>query len=219
MLVQDNLALHRYEATDGDDLAGFITYRVRDGRHWLDHTELSESHRGTGVGAFLVRKTLDDLRSKSALVIPACPFIAAWISRHPDYQDLVDAEIFHEFKRSRGRGRRRTVSKRAGSGSTVSTPCRHVPEALESLPGAWPVDGCAECLAVGHRQWVHLRVCQGCGHVGCCDDSPGKHGTSHAEQAAHPLIRSYEPSENWWYCYLDTSTFQVEGAPPAPSHD
>lgn len=97
-------------------------------------------------------------------------------------------------------------------------PCAHVPTDLDQLPEPWPADGCAECLAEGRRDWVHLRVCQTCGHVGCCDNSPGKHGTAHAGTASHPLTRSYEPGENWWYCYIDLVAFHVDDAPPAPSY-
>jgi len=97
-------------------------------------------------------------------------------------------------------------------------PCAHVPTDLDQLPEPWPADGCAECLAKGRRDWVHLRVCQICGHVGCCDNSPGKHGTAHAEATSHPLTRSYEPGENWWYCYIDLVAFHVDDAPPAPSY-
>lgn len=101
----------------------------------------------------------------------------------------------------------------------MATPCPHVPRDLQSHPKPWPADGCAECIAAGHRDWVHLRFCQSCGEVGCCDDSPGKHATSHAHRSEHPLVRSYEPDENWWYCYLDEIVFQVDDAPAAPSHN
>jgi hypothetical protein len=58
-----------------------------------------------------------------------------------------------------------------------------------------------------------------CGHVGCCDSSPHRHATAHASaQTDHPLIRSYEPSEDWWYCYPDDLAFEVEGGPPSLSH-
>ena len=221
MLVRANPTKHRYEAIDDDDVvAGFITYKLREGRYWLVHTEIADGYQGTGVGAFLVRKTLDDLRSKSAVVVPTCPFVAGWIKRHPDYEDLVDTTTLREFKRSRRNGRRRTVRHASLNWKkpTMAKPCAHVPDDLLFLPDPWPVDGCAECLAAGRRDWVHLRMCQGCGHVGCCNDSPGKHGTAHAEQAGHALIRSFEPGESWWYCYVDDVTFQVDGAPAAPSH-
>ena len=70
--------------------------------------------------------------------------------------------------------------------------------------------GCEECLAQGTR-WVHLRLCLECGHVGCCDSSPGKHATKHFHRSGHPIIRSFEPGENWGWCYRDEILFQ-----PAP---
>ena len=49
-------------------------------------------------------------------------------------------------------------------------------------------------------------------------DSPGRHATAHVHVAGHPVIRSYEPGEDWYWCYLDQSVFGLQGAPPAPSH-
>jgi hypothetical protein len=93
--------------------------------------------------------------------------------------------------------------------------CTHLDTAADVAPSG---DGCVECLAAGGR-WVHLRICQTCGHVGCCDSSPGRHATAHFhEHPGHPLVRSYEPGEDWWWCYADEVGFQVPGAPPAPSH-
>ncbi|HEV8498694.1 MAG TPA: UBP-type zinc finger domain-containing protein, partial [Gemmatimonadaceae bacterium] len=63
-------------------------------------------------------------------------------------------------------------------------------------------NGCAECLATG-GEWVHLRLCASCGHVGCCDQSPGKHATKHYHASKHPIIISFEPDEDWAYCYPD----------------
>ena len=63
-------------------------------------------------------------------------------------------------------------------------------------------DGCEECLATG-SDWVHLRLCLTCGHVGCCDQSRGKHATKHYHATTHPIIRSYEPGELWAWCYPD----------------
>ena len=62
--------------------------------------------------------------------------------------------------------------------------------------------GCEECLKIG-QSWVHLRKCVVCGHVGCCDQSIGKHATKHAHLTGHPVIRSAEPGEDWKYCYSD----------------
>jgi len=61
-------------------------------------------------------------------------------------------------------------------------------------------------------------VCQECGHVGCCDYSPGKHATAHYNTVTHPIIRSFEPGEDWYYCYPDDLMFELDDAPPAPSH-
>jgi uncharacterized UBP type Zn finger protein len=64
------------------------------------------------------------------------------------------------------------------------------------------VDGCEDCLAAG-QEWLHLRICLECGHVGCCDQSPHRHATAHANATAHPIIRSLEPGEEWAWCYID----------------
>jgi uncharacterized UBP type Zn finger protein len=61
---------------------------------------------------------------------------------------------------------------------------------------------CAECVKIG-AQWVHLRVCQRCGATLCCDDSPNRHATKHANATKHPVIASGEPGERWLYCYPD----------------
>ena len=63
-------------------------------------------------------------------------------------------------------------------------------------------DGCEECLATGSR-WVHLRLCLECGHVGCCDDSPNKHATKHFHKTEHPVMKSFEPGEDWGWCFVD----------------
>jgi uncharacterized UBP type Zn finger protein len=71
--------------------------------------------------------------------------------------------------------------------------------------------GCEECLAMGDT-WVHLRECLSCGHVGCCDSSKNRHATAHFRTTTHPLVRSFQPGENWAWCYLDEVMLQ-----PAPS--
>jgi hypothetical protein len=60
--------------------------------------------------------------------------------------------------------------------------------------------GCVECNAVG-GWWVHLRRCAACGHIGCCDDSPEKHASAHWRAEGHPIIRSFEPGEDWFWDY------------------
>ncbi|HET7213709.1 MAG TPA: UBP-type zinc finger domain-containing protein [Terriglobia bacterium] len=63
-------------------------------------------------------------------------------------------------------------------------------------------DVCEECIKMGD-DWVHLRLCLTCGHVGCCDSSKNKHATRHFRSSGHPLVRSIEPGENWVWCYED----------------
>ena len=76
--------------------------------------------------------------------------------------------------------------------------------------------GCAECLA-SDGWWLHLRRCAQCGHIGCCDTSPSQHATSHAHATGHPIIRSFEPGEDWFWSYRDE---QFYDGPPlaAPEH-
>ena len=82
--------------------------------------------------------------------------------------------------------------------------CTHLDEIRDVTPGS---PGCEECLQTGDR-WVHLRLCLSCGHVGCCDSSPNRHATKHHHATSHPLIRSFEPGEDWVYCYVDEVTME-----------
>ncbi|QWC86495.1 cation:proton antiporter [Nocardioidaceae bacterium] len=81
--------------------------------------------------------------------------------------------------------------------------CVHGESSRPVLPSA---GGCLQCLREG-LDWVHLRVCLACGHVGCCDSSEGRHARGHAELAGHPIAGSAEPGESWAYCFVDRSTF------------
>src|SRR5580693_5277377 len=82
-------------------------------------------------------------------------------------------------------------------GETMSDLCVHLKKAHNVKPNT---DGCEECLKMGD-DWVHLRLCLTCGHVGCCDDSKNKHATKHYHATKHPVIRSIEPGESWEWCY------------------
>jgi CPA1 family monovalent cation:H+ antiporter len=79
--------------------------------------------------------------------------------------------------------------------------CEHLAQAPSVLIPKTP-EGCEECLASGST-WVHLRLCLQCGHVGCCDSSPNRHATKHFESTGHPVIRSFEPGEEWRWCFVD----------------
>jgi hypothetical protein len=62
--------------------------------------------------------------------------------------------------------------------------------------------GCAECLAgEGAGWWMHLRRCAACGHIGCCDSSLSRHATAHWRKTGHPVVRSFEPGETWFWNY------------------
>jgi uncharacterized UBP type Zn finger protein len=73
-------------------------------------------------------------------------------------------------------------------------------------------DGCEECLAMG-SEWVHLRLCLSCGQVGCCDNSINRHATKHFRSTKHAVMRSFEPGEDWDWCYVDE--LMIEPAPRA----
>jgi len=75
---------------------------------------------------------------------------------------------------------------------------------LGAVPQPYPqarADGCEECLATGGH-WVELRRCLTCGHVGCCDSSPGKHATAHFHGSGHPVMQSFELGAMWGWCYI-----------------
>jgi hypothetical protein len=75
--------------------------------------------------------------------------------------------------------------------------------------------GCVECEASG-GWWLHLRRCAQCGHIGCCDNSPAQHATAHAHSTGHPVIRSFEPGEDWFFDYPSSKFFAgPELEPPA----
>ena len=82
----------------------------------------------------------------------------------------------------------------------MSKTCSHLDKITNPQPNT--PQGCEECLAMGDN-WVHLRLCETCGHVGCCDNSKNKHATKHFHATQHPIIKSFEPGENWAYCYVE----------------
>jgi uncharacterized UBP type Zn finger protein len=86
--------------------------------------------------------------------------------------------------------------------------CAHLSQVRSVHPNT--PEGCEECLKTG-SWWVHLRLCLTCGHVGCCDSSPNKHATKHFRGTTHPIVKSFEPGEDWGWCYPDQLMFE-----PAP---
>ena len=83
--------------------------------------------------------------------------------------------------------------------------CTHLDQ-VELLEPSGEIAGCEECLATG-GSWVHLRMCQTCGRIGCCDSSPGRHASRHARETEHPVLRSVEPGEDWSWCVVDEVMF------------
>lgn len=98
--------------------------------------------------------------------------------------------------------------------------CTHLEHVqITELPES--VEGCEDCLRMG-GEWLHLRICLECGHVGCCDSSPNRHATAHSQASGHPLMHSLEPGETWSWCFVDEIALlipQVQGEtriPPSP---
>ena len=96
----------------------------------------------------------------------------------------------------------------------MSENCAHL-DAIQTE--AFSGNGCVECLQMGGR-WVHLRRCATCAHVGCCDSSPNRHATAHFHSTGHPLVQSFEPEEDWFWCYVDELAFVDGSNAPSPSH-
>jgi uncharacterized UBP type Zn finger protein len=87
----------------------------------------------------------------------------------------------------------------------MATTCLHLNQIRDVSPSA---EGCEDCLRMGDT-WMHLRLCEICGHVGCCDSSKNKHATKHFHQTQHAIIKSFEPGEEWGYCYIDDAFFET----------
>jgi uncharacterized UBP type Zn finger protein len=85
-------------------------------------------------------------------------------------------------------------------GRPTDATCAHLDMIRPVSPST--LDGCEDCLREGST-WVHLRLCLSCGHIGCCDSSPRRHARGHWRTAGHPLVQSFEPGEDWGWCYED----------------
>ena len=92
--------------------------------------------------------------------------------------------------------------------------CTHLDQIKEVTPSS--MVGCSDCMDSGGR-WVHLRMCLMCGRVGCCDSSPSRHASKHAAAEAHPIASSFEPGEEWSWCYIDEVALLIEKI-PHPHH-
>jgi predicted GNAT family acetyltransferase len=98
--IWDDEENHRYALEVDGQRAGMAVYHLRGGRHFFVHTEVDEEFTGKGLGTRLVRYALDDVREAGGSVVPLCPLFAAYIKRHPEYDDLVDHEIMARVERA-----------------------------------------------------------------------------------------------------------------------
>ncbi|MEP6621815.1 MAG: UBP-type zinc finger domain-containing protein [bacterium] len=96
----------------------------------------------------------------------------------------------------------------------MATECTHLNH-VHRVSARTP-EGCEECLAAG-TPWVHLRMCLECGHVGCCDQSLMKHATKHFHATKHPVMRSFQPDEDWGWCYIDEMFIEPAPRPVSQS--
>ena len=95
---------HRFEIHVDGELAGFADYSHRGGRLIFRHTEIDKAFEGRGLGSKLAQGVLDAARDGGHPVVPLCPFIASYIEKHPEYEDLVDHECLEYLDRPRARG-------------------------------------------------------------------------------------------------------------------
>ncbi|HST80544.1 MAG TPA: GNAT family N-acetyltransferase [Kineosporiaceae bacterium] len=87
--VRENVAEHRFEIWIADELVGFTVYQGLGQTKAFVHTEIDDRFGGRGLGSVLIRSALDSVRARGAEVLPYCPFVKAFIAKHPDYLDLV----------------------------------------------------------------------------------------------------------------------------------
>ena len=93
--VQDNPERKRFEGYLGADLVGVVEYIPLNGRVIATHTEVLEAYEGRGLGSQLVTGMLEMLRAEGRLVQPLCPYVAAFLRRHPEWEDVVDPNTPH----------------------------------------------------------------------------------------------------------------------------
>ena len=96
-MIIDNPDHERYEIRVSEELAGFVQYGRRPGLVAFIHTEIDPRFEGKGLGSQLIAAVLDEARAADVRVLPFCPFVNGYISRHPEYADLVPEEFRAEF--------------------------------------------------------------------------------------------------------------------------
>jgi Zn-finger in ubiquitin-hydrolases and other protein len=86
----------------------------------------------------------------------------------------------------------------------VGMPCAH----FDQVRADWAPVTNAACEECTDGSWVSLRRCLTCGHVGCCDSSPGLHATAHHKETGHPMVQTLQPGQDWAWCYVDELSFR-----------
>lgn len=97
LAIDDNPSEERFEVKSEGEVLGLAAYRLRPGLIAFTHTQIDPRLEGQGAGSRLARTALDDARARGLAVLPFCPFISGWIKRHPDYADLVPADLRRQF--------------------------------------------------------------------------------------------------------------------------
>ena len=97
LTVREVAAENRFEILVDGKTAGFTVYRASGDRYTFTHTEIDPAYEGRGLGSVLIKQTLDDMRSRGFAVLPQCPFVRRYISRHTEYLDLVPADARARF--------------------------------------------------------------------------------------------------------------------------
>ena len=183
-----------------------------------------------GVAGASAVVVADDVPERTAAVVelvkvlaPGVPVIARPI-QGDDFDTLAAAGADHILTPARASthalgAAMRNVLIPGATYAPLSAVIRFVPSAEDSCPHVDVIravqpsaPGCEDCLRAG-RTWVHLRICLTCGHVGCCDTSPGRHARAHAEDG-HPIVASFEPGDSWAHCFLDATTMTRSDTPP-----
>lgn len=89
VVVRDDPERHRYEVLVGGEVAGFADYHSQPGLVTIMHTEIDPAFEGRGVGSAFVAGMLDDVRRRGAKLLPVCPFVRAYLQRHPEGAELL----------------------------------------------------------------------------------------------------------------------------------
>jgi CPA2 family monovalent cation:H+ antiporter-2 len=141
----------------------------------------------------------DEIESTATIAVRLLEMLAVGAERSDALVGELRGAAYRTAVGGTGPGRALRDRFELTSQERQSRHCRHTGQAKAVAPGS---QGCEECLRDG-EQWVHLRICMSCGHVGCCDTSPHRHARAHWEESRHALMKSAEPGEDWAWCYID----------------